>query len=120
MRLDDNEKNLIVTTVENIFGKAKVYLFGSRLDDTKKGGDIDLFIVADNPSKLFEKKLKALAKLERILHKPVDIVLHQNFHRAIKQEIVKKVYYWKKQYNGKAKEKYGGVWVEFFCFLTHF
>lgn len=36
MRSDDNEKNLIVTTVENIFGKAKVYLFGSRLDDTKK------------------------------------------------------------------------------------
>jgi len=90
MRLESNEKNLILTTVESVFGEAKVYLFGSRLDSTKKGGDIDLFVVAKDKTNLYEKKIKTLAKLERELSKPFDIVLHKNFDRAIEQEILKK------------------------------
>ncbi|MBN2823882.1 MAG: nucleotidyltransferase domain-containing protein [Campylobacterales bacterium] len=90
MRLDSSEKNLILTTVESIFGDAKVYLFGSRLDTTKKGGDIDLFIVAEDKTNLYEKKIKTLAKLERQLSKPFDIVLHKSFDRAIEQEILQK------------------------------
>jgi len=55
----------------------------------KKGGDIDLFLIPKHRENLFEKKIKALAKLERVLHKPVDIVLHKNFNRAIEQEVLK-------------------------------
>ena len=47
MRLDKNDVKIILDITENIFGKTKVYLFGSRLDDYKKGGDIDLFIVSE-------------------------------------------------------------------------
>ena len=47
MRLDKKDADVIVSTIENIFGTVKVYLFGSRLDDDKKGGDIDLFIVSE-------------------------------------------------------------------------
>ena len=89
MRLNKSDKELIVSTIENIFGKARVYLFGSRLNNSKKGGDIDLFIISDNKSNLLEKKIKALAKLERILCKPIDIVVHKNFERVIEQEILK-------------------------------
>jgi len=49
-----------------------------------------LFIVTNDKTNLFEKKIKALAKLEQILHKPVDIVIHKNYARAIEQEIMKK------------------------------
>lgn len=89
MRLDKKDREIIVTTIENIFGQVKVYLFGSRLDDDKKGGDIDLFIVSEEKSNLFEKKIKVLSKLERTLHKPVDIVLHKDFNREIEKEILK-------------------------------
>ena len=90
MRLDKNDVKIILDITENIFGKTKVYLFGSRLDDYKKGGDIDLFIVSEKKSNLLEKKIKALSKLERALYKPIDIVLHKNFDRDIEKEILKK------------------------------
>lgn len=89
MRLDKNDINIILSTIEGIFGSVKVYLFGSRLDEQKKGGDIDLFIVSEEKSNLFEKKIKVISKLERILHKPIDIVLHKNFEREIEKEILK-------------------------------
>ena len=85
MRLSEKEISIIRDTVFDIFGSAQIYLFGSRLDESKKGGDIDLFIIS-NEHNLLEKKIKALAKLKRILHKPIDIVLHKDFDRIIEQE----------------------------------
>lgn len=46
MRLKDFEKNAIVSTVKCLDPDAIVYLFGSRVDDTKKGGDIDLLVMS--------------------------------------------------------------------------
>ena len=89
MRLSEQEKKIIKSVIAEIFGEARVYLFGSRLDESKRGGDIDLFVIAQDKTDLFHKKIKALAKLERALHKPVDIVVHKNFDRAIEQEALK-------------------------------
>jgi len=87
MRLNEKEIVVIKDIIANVFGEAKVYLFGSRLDESKKGGDIDLFVVAKESS--FEQKIKALAKLKRALYKPVDIVLHKDFNREIEQEALR-------------------------------
>ena len=45
MRLTEQQILIIKSKVEEIFGSdAIVWLFGSRVDDEMKGGDIDLFI----------------------------------------------------------------------------
>ncbi len=45
MRLDSEIKNQIIKYANQYFGKdIKLYLFGSRAYDCKKGGDIDLYL----------------------------------------------------------------------------
>lgn len=45
MRISDKHIQIIKSEALKVFGNgSRVYLFGSRVDDTKKGGDIDLLI----------------------------------------------------------------------------
>lgn len=57
MRLSDEEVKVLKEKLLSLSDKAKIYLFGSRVDDTKKGGDIDLLIVSDEITK---KDIRAL------------------------------------------------------------
>ena len=53
MRLDDKTHNVIKKEVTSQFGSATVVrLFGSRVDDSLRGGDIDLLI---EPTKTIKK-----------------------------------------------------------------
>ncbi len=55
--------------------KAKVYLFGSRVDDTKKGGDIDLLIISDKLE--FGDKYKIYSKITHTLQdRKIDIIIN--------------------------------------------
>ena len=89
MRLSSKEIEIIKKIINDIFGETTIYLFGSRLEENRKGGDIDLFVVPKDKDGLLQKKIKALAKLERALYKPVDIVVHRDFNREIEQEALK-------------------------------
>jgi len=89
MRLEEKEVAIIKNIITEIFGDVKIYLFGSRLNMHKKGGDIDLYIITKDTTNLFEKKIKALAKLKIKLFKPIDIVIHKDFNRPIEQEALK-------------------------------
>jgi uncharacterized protein len=46
MRLSPFEKDAILSAVHALDEAAQVYLFGSRVEDTKRGGDIDLLVVS--------------------------------------------------------------------------
>ena len=46
MRLTEEERTAIRETVRALDSDAQVYLFGSRADDAKRGGDIDLLILS--------------------------------------------------------------------------
>ena len=52
MRLSNKEIQNLKTSVLSFDPNAKLYLFGSRADDSKKGGDIDILII----SKVITKK----------------------------------------------------------------
>ena len=89
MRLSTNEINLIKNKVNIIFGETIIYLFGSRIDDGKKGGDIDLYIISEVNEDLFKKKIKLKTILEYLLFKPVDIVIAKDENRLIEKEAMK-------------------------------
>jgi predicted nucleotidyltransferase len=81
MRLAPDQVQAICDAASSTFGKgAAVWLFGSRVDDTKKGGDIDLLVrplpaAADQP---FAKKIRMLTLLERALgERKIDLVIEQ-------------------------------------------
>ena len=89
MRLLQKEINIIKEKIKIIFGESVIYLFGSRIDDTKSGGDIDLYIIANIKESLFQKKIKIKVILEDTLYKPVDIIIAKDNNRLIEKEALK-------------------------------
>lgn len=79
MRLTESQRSIVREEVARAFGEAaSVRLFGSRIDDHARGGDIDLHIEADAPSsdQLLERELRLRARLWRRLgDRRIDIVV---------------------------------------------
>lgn len=59
MRLSKEKIDCLKETIKSLIPDAKVYLFGSRIDDSKKGGDIDILITA---SQMIDFKVKGRIK----------------------------------------------------------
>ena len=78
MRLTDYQTQAILQLARQMAGKqARVRIFGSRLDDTAHGGDIDLMLElpepVDNPALM---AAQMAAKVSRAMHgRKVDVLL---------------------------------------------
>ncbi len=91
MRLNEQEVDAIKESARKVFGDTvKVYLFGSRIDDDKKGGDIDLYVRADDKRATYEHKIKFLVELQkRIGEQKIDVVISRDQHRPVEQSAIK-------------------------------
>lgn len=78
MRLTSQQQRSICHLVHTHLGpSAEVFVFGSRLHDDRRGGDVDLLIKTDQHIPLLDKaSLKAA--LEAQLTLPVDLVFKQS------------------------------------------
>ena len=85
MRLKSWEIEVIKNNAKKVFGDdVIVKLFGSRIDDNKKGGDIDLYVIAKNKS--FEKQRKFWALLQIELgEQKIDIIYNEDKNREIEK-----------------------------------
>lgn len=82
MRLSDEYRTIIKETLLKHFGEgSKFYLFGSRADDNKRGGDIDLYVEADfqDAKEAYNAKSKSWIEMQKRLgEQKIDIVVHVN------------------------------------------
>lgn len=81
MRLKEYELTAIREAFCKYFGADdQLYLFGSRADDRKKGGDIDLYVETEETdlNKLLTQKNRFLIEVEQqIGEQKIDVVLHR-------------------------------------------
>lgn len=93
MRLNQFQIDTIKNLAKKYFGQETIVsLFGSRTDDNKKGGDIDLLIYNNNESALtMDAKVYFLAELKsKIGDRKIDVVFEnintrekKNFYRSV-------------------------------------
>jgi predicted nucleotidyltransferase len=81
MRLQENERQIILSTISNYVQGARVYLFGSRSDDTRKGGDIDLLLIGNNITRNTIRRLKIELK-EKLGDQKIDVLSEEPEHRT--------------------------------------
>jgi predicted nucleotidyltransferase len=84
MRITEHEKNTIIDAVINVDPNAKVWLFGSRTNDNKKGGDIDIAVLSENINKDAMQKIQVRRFIcDRIGEQKIDIVTSNTGEEAI-------------------------------------
>lgn len=88
MRLSEHERGVIRETAAEVFGPGvRVMLFGSRVDDSRRGGDIDLFVETADSADIVMKKNRLAAQLQmRLGEQKIDIVVASDSSRLIEQE----------------------------------
>ena len=80
MRISKDEAQTILKIVHQYLGEGcTVRLFGSRVDDSQKGGDIDLYVEYNQPvQNLLPRKLDILTDIQFALgNQKVDLVIRQ-------------------------------------------
>ncbi|MDQ7061996.1 MAG: nucleotidyltransferase domain-containing protein [Sulfurimonas sp.] len=90
MRLSKRIINILQSNILKSFGDVNIYLFGSRTDDSKKGGDIDLAIDTNISKQDFRKKKSLfLSLLMRIdFDYKIDIVNFNTKDELLRHEIL--------------------------------
>ena len=91
MRISKEEVEFIKYLSKKYFNSDEVYLFGSRVDNTKKGGDIDIYIETVHKSNITRKKLDFLTEYNlKFGIQKVDLVVNNFTNNKEIYKIAKK------------------------------
>lgn len=74
MRLSEWEVSVIKRTILSYDPHARIILFGSRADDLKKGGDIDIFIISDKITRNDKRNIRINLE-DNLGEQKIDILL---------------------------------------------
>ncbi|WP_024787143.1 nucleotidyltransferase domain-containing protein [Lebetimonas sp. JH369] len=80
MRLKKEEIKIIKNIIRLYDKKAKIYIFGSRIDDRKKGGDIDIFVLSDKINFNIKKNKKKFFLL--FGDRKIDLIITNNINKS--------------------------------------
>lgn len=92
MRLNREQIDSLVKATHSCFGNsAQIWLFGSRVDDSKKGGDIDLYIETDKEEGIIVAKFEMLGSIWPVFgDQKIDILVRRrNLPCSAMHEIAK-------------------------------
>jgi predicted nucleotidyltransferase len=88
MRLANEELSIISDTIYKSDADAQIYLFGSRIDDAAKGGDIDLLVLSKRINLM--TKLDILAQLHQKLgDRKIDIAVYPDAIRPFPRMVMR-------------------------------
>lgn len=92
MRVTEEQRNIIKSIIHQYDESAQIYLFGSRTDLKKRGGDIDLY-VESMKLKLVDKIKVAASLTDKLNDFPIDLILSSDtdeiFINCIKGDLVR-------------------------------
>lgn len=78
MRLTTEEISSIRKHILNFDAEAKIFLFGSRVNDFEKGGDIDILVISQRIG--FNEKIKIRTGIfSEIEEQKLDLVIKKDF-----------------------------------------
>ena len=87
MRLDKQKAKVLKSLILKYLPNSDVYLFGSRADDAKKGGDIDILILSDRVLKRKEKASIEFAFFQKFGEQKLDLVSYRHDETSPFKEI---------------------------------
>lgn len=83
IRLDECERRALKKALENFRGE--VYIFGSRLDPRRRGGDIDLLLIPYEEVKPLDLEIEIQTRFFKECEEDIDVLVYRDtpFFREI-------------------------------------
>jgi len=74
LRLDEQEKRALKYALQDFRGD--IYLFGSRSDKTKRGGDIDLLLIPEKKVNKVKLSLRIQRRFFSVCEERIDVIIY--------------------------------------------
>lgn len=89
MRLSKREIEAILQVAEDIYGTdVKVYLFGSRVDDSRRGGDIDLLVRTTSAKKGILDRVRMASRIKSLIgDQKIDIIGDYEDNQVVREAL---------------------------------